>query len=69
MIRQRLEKYSSYIMGQWNSQPARKCVSVYQQAVLPTVCMQSNNVAVRSYTWDGSEVSDDYAILSDQNST
>jgi hypothetical protein len=48
------EKYSSYVMVQWNSDPASKCVSVRQQAALPSVYMLSNNVAIRLYK--GTEV-------------
>jgi len=33
---------------------------------LPSVCMQSNNVAVRLYTGNGRDVSDDCAILADK---
>ena len=35
--------------------------------VLPSICKQSNNMAVRLYTGNGSNVSDDSAILSDKN--
>jgi hypothetical protein len=40
---------------------------VYQQVALPSVCMQSNNVAVRLYKGNERNVSDDCAILSDKN--
>jgi hypothetical protein len=41
--------------------PARKCVRVLQQRTLPTVCMQSKNVAVRLHTGNGSDISNDCA--------
>ena len=36
-------------MVQWTSDPASKCVSDQWQTELPSLCMQSNNVAVRIY--------------------
>ena len=47
--------------------PARQCVRVYQQGKLPSVRMQSNNVAVQLYTGNGSDISDDCAKLSYKN--
>jgi len=50
--------------GTVNQSPTQQtCVS--QQAALHSVCMQSNNVAVRLYKGNGSDVSDHCAILSD----
>jgi len=34
---------------------------------LPSVCVQSNNVAVQLYTWNGSDISDNCAKLSYKN--
>jgi len=63
VIRQRSEKYSHYIMVQWTGHTA----TVYQQQALPSVCMQSNSVAVRLYTGNESNVCDDCAVLADKN--
>ena len=65
VIHQRLERYSSYNMVEGTSDTDSKCVS--QQAALHSVCMQSNKVAVRLYTGNGSDVRDDCAIPSDKN--
>ena len=54
VICQTYKKYSSYIMVQWTSHPATKCVSVQRQSELHSVCTQSNNVAIRLYR--GTEV-------------
>jgi hypothetical protein len=43
VTRQRLEKYSSYIMGQWTGHNA----SVWQQEALLSVCMQSQQYGCR----------------------
>jgi len=47
--------------------PARKCVTVQQQGTLPTVCMQSNNMAIPLYTRNGRDISDACAKLSHKN--
>jgi hypothetical protein len=46
---------------------ARQCVRVLQQRTLPTVCMQSNNMAIWLYTGNGSDNSNDCAKLSYKN--
>ena len=59
VIHQRREKHSSYIMVQWTSHSASKCV-------LHSVCVQSNNVAVGLYWGNKGNVADDCVILVDK---
>jgi hypothetical protein len=49
-----------------NLSPSQQ-MCVYQQEALPSVCMLPNNVAVKLYRGNDSNVCDDCAILYDKN--